>query len=56
MMRRLRDETVTRRQFESLSEEDARGVAVRGVFVDRDLPEYTHLYDQIIQRAQAGIA
>lgn len=53
MMRRLKDGTVTRRQFEGMSDQDARGVAVRGVFVDRDLPEYTHLYDQIIERAQA---
>jgi 2-oxoglutarate ferredoxin oxidoreductase subunit beta len=52
MMARLRDETVTRRQFEALGEDEAQGLLVRGVFVDRVLPEYTHLYDQIIQRAQ----
>jgi len=56
MMRRLRDETVTRRQLEGVSEQEARNVVVRGVFVDRDLPEYTHLYDQIIERAQAEAA
>jgi 2-oxoglutarate ferredoxin oxidoreductase subunit beta len=56
MMRRLRDETVTRRQIEGAGEQEARNATVRGVFVDRDLPEYTHLYDQTIQRAQAEAA
>jgi len=26
------------------------------VFVDRDIPEYTQLYDQIIERAQRQVS
>jgi 2-oxoglutarate ferredoxin oxidoreductase subunit beta len=54
MMRRLRDGSVTRKRAESLTEDERRGTIVRGVFVDRDLPEYTQLYDRVIERAQAA--
>ena len=53
MMRRLRDGSVTRKRAEDLSDEERKAVIVRGVFVDRDLPEYTKLYDQVIELAQA---
>jgi 2-oxoglutarate ferredoxin oxidoreductase subunit beta len=53
MMRRLRDQSVTRGQAEKLSDDERRAKIVRGVFVDRDLPEYTRLYDQVIELAQA---
>jgi 2-oxoglutarate ferredoxin oxidoreductase subunit beta len=53
MMRRLKEQSVTLRQAQKMSEEDKTSKIVRGVFVDRDIPEYTQLYDQIIQRAQA---
>ncbi|MBU0704276.1 MAG: 2-oxoacid:ferredoxin oxidoreductase subunit beta [Chloroflexi bacterium] len=56
MMRRLKDQSVTRKQTEKMSEEERVGKIVRGVFVDRDIPEYTQLYDQIIERAQQQIA
>jgi 2-oxoglutarate ferredoxin oxidoreductase subunit beta len=56
MMRRLKDKSVNRREYEGLSEQDRRDAVVRGVFVDRDLPEYTKLYDQVIERAQAEMA
>jgi len=58
MMRRLKEESVSLKRAEKMSEEDGlegkSGKIVRGVFVDRDVPEYTRLYDQIIERAQAG--
>jgi 2-oxoglutarate ferredoxin oxidoreductase subunit beta len=53
MMRRLKEQSVTLRQAQKMSEEDTTAKIVRGVFVDRDIPEYTQLYDQIIERAQA---
>ena len=52
MMRRLKEQSVSLRQAEKMSEEEKREQVVRGVFVDRDIPEYTQLYDQIIERAQ----
>jgi 2-oxoglutarate ferredoxin oxidoreductase subunit beta len=54
MMRRLKEQSVTLRQAQKMSEEDKTAKIVRGVFVDRDIPEYTQLYDQIIERAQEG--
>ncbi len=54
MMRRLKEQSVTLKQAQKMSEEDRTSKIVRGVFVDRDIPEYTQLYDQIIERAQAG--
>ena len=53
MMRQLKEQSVTLRQAQKMSEEDRTSKIVRGVFVDRDIPEYTQLYDQIIERAQA---
>jgi 2-oxoglutarate ferredoxin oxidoreductase subunit beta len=56
MMRRLKEESITLKRAEGMSEEEKRGKIVRGVFVDRDIPEYTRLYDQIIERAQREAA
>ena len=56
MMRRLKEQGVTRRQYGKMSEEERVDKIVRGVFVDRDIPEYTQLYDQIIERAQRQIS
>ncbi len=53
MMRRLKEQSVTLKKAETMSDEEKRGKIVRGVFVDRDIPEYTKLYDKIIERAQA---
>ncbi len=52
MMRHLKEHSVTLRQAEEMSEEERRNKIVRGVFADRDIPEYTQLYDEIIERAQ----
>jgi 2-oxoglutarate ferredoxin oxidoreductase subunit beta len=53
MMRYLKDHSISQKQSESLSEEERGRKIVRGVFVNRDIPEYTQLYDQVIERAQA---
>jgi len=55
MMRRLKEQSVPLKQAQGMSEEERRDKIVRGVFVDRDIPEYTRLYDQIIERAQQRI-
>jgi len=56
MMRALKEQSTTRKRAEGMSEEEKQGKIVRGVFVDRDIPEYTRLYDQIIERAQQEAA
>jgi 2-oxoglutarate ferredoxin oxidoreductase subunit beta len=53
MMRRLKDNSVTLAQAKRMSEEEKRAKIIRGVFADReDLPEYTQLYQQVVQRAK----
>jgi 2-oxoglutarate ferredoxin oxidoreductase subunit beta len=52
MMRRLKDQSVTLKQAEELSPEEERDRIVRGIFADRDIPEYTKQYDQVIAAAQ----
>ena len=56
MMRRLKEQGVPLKRAESMSEEERHGKIIRGVFVDRDIPEYTRLYDQIIEQAQEEAA
>jgi 2-oxoglutarate ferredoxin oxidoreductase subunit beta len=56
MMLHLKEQSVSLKQAEGMSEEERLGKIVHGVFADRDIPEYTRLYDQIIERAQAEVA
>jgi 2-oxoglutarate ferredoxin oxidoreductase subunit beta len=56
MMRHLKDQSIPLRRAEQMSEEEKRGKIVRGVFADRDITEYTQLYDQIIAEAERGTA
>ena len=60
MMRRLKEQSVTLKQAKKMSQEDdseeERAKIVRGVFLDRDIPEYTRLYDQVIERAQQRVS
>ncbi len=53
MMRQLKEKSITLKQADKMTPEEKRDYVVRGVFVDRDIPEYTQLYDQIVERAQA---
>jgi len=52
MMRRLKDQSVTLKQAEGMSSEERESRIVRGIFAERDIPEYTKRYDQIIAEAQ----
>jgi 2-oxoglutarate ferredoxin oxidoreductase subunit beta len=54
MMRNLKEQSVTLATASEMSEEQLKEVIVRGVMVDRDVPEYTQLYDQVIARAQTA--
>jgi 2-oxoglutarate ferredoxin oxidoreductase subunit beta len=62
MMRRLKEQSLPLKRAETMSDEEKadkvaeQGKITRGVFVDRDIVEYTKLYDQIIERAQAEVA
>jgi 2-oxoglutarate ferredoxin oxidoreductase subunit beta len=52
MMRCLKEQSVTQATASEMNEEQLQAVIVRGVLVDRDIPEYTQRYDRIIERAQ----
>ncbi len=59
MMRRLKEQSMPLKRLEDTGKdasesEDRRGIITRGIFVDRDILEYTRLYDQIIERAQTA--
>ena len=56
MMRRLKEQSISMKQAEGMSAEGKREKIVRGVFVDRDIQEYTKLYDQVIERAQEEVS
>jgi len=53
MMRALKDNSVSVEAAAKLSEAERQSKIVRGVLVDRDIPEYIEEYDKIIARAQA---
>jgi 2-oxoglutarate ferredoxin oxidoreductase subunit beta len=53
MMRQIKEQSITRSQAANLREEELEDKIVRGVFADRNIPEYTALYDQVIVEAQA---
>jgi 2-oxoglutarate ferredoxin oxidoreductase subunit beta len=52
MMRRLKDNSVTKAAAEKLPPEERAGKIVRGVLCDVEKPEYIALYDEVIRRAQ----
>jgi 2-oxoglutarate ferredoxin oxidoreductase subunit beta len=54
MMRQLKDNGITRAAADKLTPEERASKIVRGVLCDVDKPEYTALYDQVIERAKAG--
>jgi 2-oxoglutarate ferredoxin oxidoreductase subunit beta len=53
MMRALKEQSVTTHAAARLSPEELAGKIVRGVLIDRELPEYVSEYDKIIAKAQA---
>jgi 2-oxoglutarate ferredoxin oxidoreductase subunit beta len=52
MMRQLKDNSISMVAAEKMSAEELENKIVRGVISDIEKPEYTHLYEQLIQRAQ----
>jgi 2-oxoglutarate ferredoxin oxidoreductase subunit beta len=56
MMRLLKEQSITIRAAEKLGEELPPDRIVRGVFHDEDKPEFTELYDQIIEQAHGPLA
>jgi 2-oxoglutarate/2-oxoacid ferredoxin oxidoreductase subunit beta len=52
MMRMLKDSSITKSAAEKLSYEERLGKIVRGILCNQDKPEYTMLYEQVIQRAK----
>lgn len=53
MMRHIQGNSISMQQAERLSDQERATKIVRGVLVDRDIPEYTQWYDEVIARAQA---
>jgi 2-oxoglutarate ferredoxin oxidoreductase subunit beta len=56
MMRMLKDNSITVRAAEKLGEGVDGGRIVRGVFRDEDKPEFTELYDRVIEQAHGPLA
>jgi 2-oxoglutarate ferredoxin oxidoreductase subunit beta len=54
MMRYLKENSVKVQDPAERKLKEQDGKIVRGVLVDRDIPEYTELYDRVIERAQAA--
>jgi 2-oxoglutarate ferredoxin oxidoreductase subunit beta len=54
MMRRLKDNSISQRAVTKAGDDLAPGQIVRGVFRDEDRPEYTELYDKIIEEAHGS--
>jgi 2-oxoglutarate ferredoxin oxidoreductase subunit beta len=55
MMRMLKEYSITRASAERMPESQLQGKIVRGVLVNRNVTEYTRLYDQVIEKAQAKV-
>ena len=54
-MRFLKDSSVTLRSVEKEGADLPEGKIVRGVLRDEDRPEFTEMYDQVIERAHGPI-
>ena len=56
MMQLLKDNSVTVQAAEKLGDEMPQDRIVRGVFHDEEKPEFTELYDQVIERAHGPLS
>jgi 2-oxoglutarate ferredoxin oxidoreductase subunit beta len=54
MMRALKERSVTQEAASKLDEAERQVRIVRGVLVDRDCPEYTDLYAEVIRKTKAA--
>ncbi len=52
MMRRLKEQSITVAQAADMGEEEKQDRIVRGIFAERDIPEYTSQYEQLIAKVQ----
>jgi 2-oxoglutarate/2-oxoacid ferredoxin oxidoreductase subunit beta len=55
MMRMLKERSISQSAAEKLSPEERSDRIVRGILCNLDKPEYTALYQQVIERAQTGL-
>lgn len=55
MMRLLKDSAITSQAAEKLGDELPEDRIVRGVFRDEEKPEFTELYDEVIERAHGPL-
>ena len=56
MMRQLKECSIPLERVRDLKSEQLAGKIVRGVLVDRDIPEYTERYRRMVELAQASAA
>ena len=54
MMRKLKENSLSQTAAEKLPPDERLGKIIRGILWDVEKPEYTQLYDQVIERAQAS--
>lgn len=54
MMRQLKENSISMKTAEKLTPEERADKIVRGIFVDREIPDYSELYQQVVERAQSG--
>jgi 2-oxoglutarate ferredoxin oxidoreductase subunit beta len=52
MMRMLKDNSIAKPAADKLLPEERSGKIVRGILCNQDKPEFTELYEQVIERAQ----
>ena len=48
MLQELKDLAVPVKKAEKMTEEEREGKVITGIFVDKDKPEYTDRYEQLI--------
>ena len=52
MMRLLKEKSISKAAADKLQTKELSGKIVRGVLCNQDKPEFTALYQQVIERAQ----
>jgi 2-oxoglutarate ferredoxin oxidoreductase subunit beta len=52
MMRQIKEASITLEKAQQIPEQERRNKIVRGIMADRNIPEYTELYDRVIAAAK----
>lgn len=55
MMRLLKDNSITVQAAEKLGDELPEGKIVRGILCDKEKPEFTELYDKVVEKASGQV-